>query len=95
MVLDLERKTELWFELCLQRRYFLAMVMLLRKMLSELGFTFAICKNVVLKGRNSNVIDSEGSQSFNPTYDAIHMSPRWGFRIFACPVCYKHAARWR
>ena len=21
-----------------------------------------------------------------------HMSPRWGFRIFACLVCYKHAA---
>ena len=21
-----------------------------------------------------------------------HMSARWGFRIFACPVCYKHAA---
>ena len=20
------------------------------------------------------------------------MSPRWGFRIFACPMCYKHAA---
>ena len=24
--------------------------------------------------------------------NATHMSPRWGFRIFACPVCYKHAA---
>ncbi len=48
MVLDLERKTGLWFVGYLRRRYFLAMVMLLWKMLSELGFTLVVCKNVVL-----------------------------------------------
>ena len=88
----------LWF-VGMLRCYFLAMVMLLVGSLVHwlwvLGFTLDICRNIVLKGRDSIALDSEVLSIVQPNlrytcrpsgalgdlgcWYSIHMSPRWGF----------------
>ena len=59
----------------------------------ELGFTLAICKNVVLKFSSSTASDSRCFKPFNPTYVALLCLLRSaGAQASEALSFYRHAA---